>query len=120
MVRFSAALLAAWLVCPAAMATTSCDKASADAVIADMTSDNDRQEELLKLREGTISLQDFRARSDKRSSGEVEARILLYQQSCSKGETLKVLSAWSFVVKELCDFNKSILNIGKETLCVMK
>jgi hypothetical protein len=102
------------------MATTSCDRASGEAVISDMKYDNDRAGETQDLRMGTMTPLDFRTRSDERASGRLPARLKLFQQNCSKGETLQIATSWVYIVKELCDFDKTIANIGNETLCVMK
>jgi hypothetical protein len=120
MIRFSGLLLAMWLVCPPAMATTSCDNASDEAASSDATYHFDEKMDWDNVRMGVTTPQAFRARSDARSSGRQEARIKSYRQNCTKGETIKMLSAWSYQVKELCDFNKSVLSIGAETLCVMQ
>jgi hypothetical protein len=88
--------------------------------MADMRSHNDQDEDTSRLSTGAITLEEYRARSEARTSGQVEARIKSYQQNCPKGVTIKMPTAWSYQVQELCDFNKSIVNLGNETLCVMK
>jgi hypothetical protein len=102
------------------MALTACDKMSGELVMSDMESHTAQAQDTANLKMGVMTLEDYKARSDARTNGQVEARIKLYQQNCPKGDTIKMPSAWSYQVKELCDFSKSIVNLGNETLCVMK
>jgi hypothetical protein len=102
------------------MATTSCDTVSGEALVSNVASHTAEGRDDLDVRSVMMTLQAFRARSDARSKAQVETRIKAYQQNCSKGETVLMSGAWSVQVKELCDFSKSIVTIGSETMCMMK
>jgi len=117
-----------WVSC--AVASEPCDKASGNAALMVLQNSNDMEKHRQMAVESGGSDPLLRRVNGLKFSTSVELmnlvsdarqKVLLeYKNGCSVGDAVSIPTAWSSIVKEVCDFGKSIVTVGDSIFCMVR
>ncbi len=113
-----------------ASASDSCNKASGNAAVVALQNTTDietirqRSIEAAGLDPNKRMQAQYAAGSSpevsKLISDAAQKMITGYSSGCVAGDVIAIPASWSYVVRELCDFGKTIVNDREVMMCVMR
>ena len=117
--KFVAAIIIIGLGSNGAAARQSCEDASGGAYLAhELDNQNEAMDEAAVGR--GEPLEKILKRMNARMEKDRVAVIKSFHTKCTKGEVIRIASDWSYIISQVCDLSKSVVNSGETTVCVMR
>ena len=103
-------------------ASASCDRGSSNADVLAIRGKTAQAQDMNRMINGEVDASSpaFGRSIDTRVQATIAEMLAGFKKRCQPGDVISVPSAYASVVKQVCDFNKSVVKQGDTTMCIMR